>query len=593
MGVDCRALFLLCLGLPAVAGASDETRIERVAAGLRPAVSITGEPTWSLAERMQHYKVPGVSITVVDKGKIAWTHVYGLADREAGTPVRLDTLFQAGSVSKPVSAFGAMRLVQAGELDLQQPVNARLHRWKIPENEFTSKVPVTLAHLLGHTGGLTVHGFLGYAPGLPVPDIVAVLDGKAPANSKPVVVDQLPGSKWRYSGGGYTIAQLLMTEATGKDFPQLLQERVLGPIGMRDSTYANPLPARLDARAAAGVLPDGSAVPGKRHTYPEMAAAGLWTTSQDLALFALEMQKALRGESKLLSAANAKAMLVPLADEDYGLGFGLTRLEGGNYFGHNGWDEGFCALLIANRAARQAVVILINANQPAFMEELQRAVAFEYGWPGYKSYARVPASADALASAPGRYRVNGENFATVAREGDRLYLSYGGEAARSELIPVGDNRYMQREAIEERSFAPDANGRTALQFAPHGGDKQSFARLDDGQVAPRELLLRGDKGALAAYEALKAAKDRAGSEDYLNNIGYRLVEQGDVAAGVALLDLNTKLYPTSANTWDSLGYALLAKGDKAAGKAAYEHALSLDPNFPSAKEALLKLQQEP
>ncbi|MDQ3038854.1 MAG: beta-lactamase family protein, partial [Pseudomonadota bacterium] len=168
-----RAIFMtLCAALssPLMAADDTEARIERVNQGLRPPVSIAGDETWSLADRMRHYGVPGVAITVIDDNGRAWTRVYGLADRESGAPVRTDTLFQAASISKPVAAVAAMRLVQDGKLTLDQPVNERLQSWTIPENELTAKVPVTLAHLISHTGGLTVHGFGGYAVDAPVPN---------------------------------------------------------------------------------------------------------------------------------------------------------------------------------------------------------------------------------------------------------------------------------------------------------------------------------------------------------------------------------------------------------------------------------------
>ena len=341
-GIFCGAL-ACSLWLAAKDAENVDARVDEVTRNLRPPVSFVGDPTWTLKERMAHYGVPGVSIAVVDGSKVVWTRAFGLADRESGEKVRVDTLFQAGSVSKPVAALGALRMVAAGELDLDQPVNERLKSWRVPHNDFTKKMPVTLSQLLSHTAGLTVHGFPGYAVDAKVPTMVEILDGRPPANTAAIVVDQLPGSAWRYSGGGYTVAQLLMTEVARQPFAKLMKSRVLEPIGMRDSSFDNPLPRKLLPRAAAGILPDGTAVAGKRHTYPEMAAAGLWTTSKDLGLFGIEMQRALGGKSDLLSKALAEDMLSPRLDSGYGLGFGISEVNGESYFGHGGWDEGFCA----------------------------------------------------------------------------------------------------------------------------------------------------------------------------------------------------------------------------------------------------------
>ncbi|MFT7776265.1 serine hydrolase [Roseateles sp.] len=585
------ALCTLAIGAANAAPPDDDTeaRIARVLAGLRPPVSFVGDGTWTLQERMKHYGVPGLTVTVIDRNGLAWTRVYGLADRELGLPVRPDTLFQAASISKPVAALGALTLVRDGKLSLDEPVNERLKSWRIPENDWTRQVPVTLAHLLSHTGGLTGHGFAGYAAGAPVPDILAVLDGKPPANSAAVRVNQLPGQAFRYSGGGYTVAQLLMSEVAGEAFAPLMQQRVLGPLGMADSSFVQPLPAAQLARAAAGVRPDGSAVAGKHHRYPELAAAGLWTTSQDLARFAIGVQQALQGRSQLLPAALARDMLTGRAGGDYGLGFGLPQENGAAYFAHGGWNEGFCASLMASQSTGQGAAIMINANQPALMDELRRAIAHEYGWPGFKTLVPVPATAEALERAPGRYRLNAEQVLAVTRRGERLFIGAVGEEAR-ELVPVAGGRYFERGQEQARAFEPGPDGRLALSLAQPRGPAQLLPRLGAAQRAPRELLLAGDKAAaLAAYRALRDGKDEAGSEAYLNDQAYGLVRRGDKAMGLALMQLNTELYPDSANAWDSLGEVALMQGDKAQARAAYRKALALQPGMGSAAAALRQL----
>lgn len=588
-----RLALALCVGCAGMAGAAtpddQETRIARVLAGLRPPISFVGDPTWTLQERMKHYGVPGLSITVIDRRGLAWTRVYGLADRELGLPVKADTLFQAASISKPVAAFGALTLVQAGRLSLQEPVNAQLKSWRIPENSWTQQSAVTLAHLLSHTGGTTVHGFGGYASDAAMPEVLAVLDGVAPANSAAVRVDQRPGQAFRYSGGGYMVAQLLMSEAGGMPFAELMQQRVLRPLGMADSSFAQPLPPVQLARAAAGVLPDGRAVAGKRHHYPELAAAGLWTTSQDLARFALGVQQALGGRSKLVSASLARDMLTERAGSGYGLGFGLPQIDGEAYFAHGGWNEGFCASLMASQHAGQGVAIMINANQPALMYELQRAVAHEYRWPGFKTLTPLPASAEALDKAPGRYRLNGEQVLQVTRQGARLFLGQAGEPAR-ELVPVAGGRYLQREQEQARSFESDADGRWNLRMEQSRGTALLLPRLADTQRLPRELLLGGDKAAaLTAYQALRDSRDEAGSEAYLNGQAYMLLRSGDKSGALALMQLNTELYPESANTWDSLGELHMTRAEPEQARMAYRRALVLAPNLASAQAALRKL----
>ena len=211
-------------------------------------------------------------------------------------------------------------MVQAGKLDLDADVNLALESWKIPANSYTEEAKVTLRRLLNHSAGVTVHGFPGYAAGGPVASLVEVLDGAPPANTAPIRVDIAPGKQFRYSGGGYTIMQQLLIDVTGKPFPDLVEEIVLKPLGMTHSSFVQPLSAREAAMAATPYRWDGTPVPGGPHTYPELAAAGLWTTPTDVARFAVALQSAWAGrDTSVLSQSTTMQMLTPGLG-DYGLG---------------------------------------------------------------------------------------------------------------------------------------------------------------------------------------------------------------------------------------------------------------------------------
>ncbi|HXV76744.1 MAG TPA: serine hydrolase [Candidatus Polarisedimenticolaceae bacterium] len=585
-------LSLLVL-IPSAAATAPTTpvdpRVDRVERGLRPVVWFEGDPLWTLAERMEHYGTPGISVAVIEDGKIAWYRGWGVADRETGEPVTADTLFQAGSVSKPVAALGAVRMAADGLLALDGNVNDTLESWKVPENEFTRESPVTLTGLLSHTAGLTVHGFPGYAAGDPLPTIVQVLDGHPPANTAAVRVDSLPGSNWRYSGGGYTVAQLLMSDAADRPFEVLMRETVLEPLEMKRSTFENPLPPAKLAAAAAGILPDGSAVKGKRHVYPEMAAAGLWTTAEDLARFGIEVQQALAGRGRVLSREAAELLVEPVTP-GYGRGFGLWTREDGAYFGHNGWDEGFCAQLTLSRDGRHGAALMINSNHPDLMTELVNAIAHEYGWPGYRAYVPRPIDRGALKRYSGRFRYNSEQSFAVERKGKRLFMQYvGGDP--EELLHIGDGRFMRRGRTAPITFT-ETNGVVEFHFLLPDGGRQSHPQLAQDAVMPRELRARGDYDrAVAAYRAIldADANDAAASEDYLNNTGLGLVDEGHHEVGTDLLRVAADLYPQSANTWDSLGYAWRVRGDDEQALEYYRLALERDPGFPSAVAAVAEL----
>lgn len=367
--------------------ADEEVRARqaRVENGIEPVTPGNGQAPLqvSLANLMKTFHVPALSVAVIDGYKIAWAKAYGVTQEGGSDPATTKTLFQAGSISKPVAATGMMALVEQGKLSLDEDVNAKLKSWKVPENEFTTEQKVTLRRLASHTAGLTVHGFPGYDVDERVPTVPQVLDGiKPPANTPPVRVDFVPGTKWRYSGGGVTIEQLVMTDVTGKAFPALMKQLVLEKAGMTDSTYEQPLPPAWQSRTATGTYRDGKLVHGKWHVYPEMAAAGLWTTPTDLAKFVIEIALSKQGKSnRVLAQKSVDEMLThPPSAPEFGIGFAVPLNRAGE-FGHDGADEGFQAQLIMNGDTGQGVAIMANSDYGILVaNEYVRSLAKEYGW---------------------------------------------------------------------------------------------------------------------------------------------------------------------------------------------------------------------
>jgi CubicO group peptidase (beta-lactamase class C family) len=162
--------------------------------------------------------------------------------------------------------MAALRLVEEGRLSLDSDVNQTLTSWKAPPSAAAPGAAVTLRELLNHTAGLTVQGFPGYASGTPIPTLVQILNGEKPANTDPVRLEVPPGSRWKYSGGGYTVMQQLLIDVSHQPFTKLLHDTVLAPIGVTRSTYEQPLPAALRSGAATPYNADGSPVEGGFHT---------------------------------------------------------------------------------------------------------------------------------------------------------------------------------------------------------------------------------------------------------------------------------------------------------------------------------------
>ena len=400
-------------------------RIARIENDLPPAVVIKGQAArgMKLSDRMQFYKVPGISVAFFDHGKIIWTRGYGMADVATKKPVTSETLFQAASISKPVSALAALHLIESGKLSLDENVNDKLRTWKVPDNQFTAQDKVTLRRILSHTAGMTIHGFPGYASDQPVPTVVQILNGEKPANTGPIRVDVVPSTIWRYSGGGYVVLQTLMSDVTGKPYPEIMNELVLRPAGMTHSTYEQPLPKKLWPLASTPYDDKGEPVKGGWHTYPEMAPAGLWTTPSDLAQMAIEVQNEYVGKSnKILSQKMVRQMLTRQKD-DWGLGFALPQGHRAR-FAHGGQNAGYGCDLQAY-ADGPGLVVMTNSDSAEFLiQELLRAVSKEYAWPDFRpvEHAVARIAPVILRAYAGIYEDPEAGKITVSMKNNTLYL---------------------------------------------------------------------------------------------------------------------------------------------------------------------------
>ena len=373
-----------------------DSRVEAALGDLRPTASASpekfqchlgGEPR-TLAERMSATRVPGLALAVLDRDGVIFAGGFGKR-ASALSGITPETPFQVGSISKPVFALGVMRLVEEGVIDLDEDVNAYLKEWRISSGPDWAP-RVTLRQLLSHTAGMTVHGFPGYAPGEPTPSVTQVLEGEAPANTPPIVVDVVPGTLQRYSGGGTTIAQKAVVDRTGAPFADLMRQLVLEPVGMLDSSYEQPPQPRLADAAALGHLRNGGPVSGGWHVYPEMAAAGLWTTAADMALLAQALLNTFQGRSSRLplKPETLTEMLRPqLADQPpeswhIGLGWFCSGRDEELGFGHSGGNEGFIADMRIFPNLGGALVVMTNGlGGFELCLEVESALARARQWP--------------------------------------------------------------------------------------------------------------------------------------------------------------------------------------------------------------------
>ncbi len=445
------ASFALVTPFCANAQATTEFRAALVEKGLRAAGRVTGQTdsAYTMEERMRYWHVPGVSLAIIEDNRIVFARGYGVTEFGGTKRVDTTTLFQAGSISKPVFATAALKLVEQGVLMLDEDVNTKLVSWKVPASAFNSTEKVTLRRLLTHSAGLTVWGFPGYASDQTVPSVVEVLNGKG--NTAAVLNDTVPGARWLYSGGGYTIAQLLVSDVTKRPFHALMQQLVLGPTGMRRSTYENPLPASHSVFAASGHELIDTPVPGRYHTYPEMAAAGLWTTAPDLARWAIDLARSYNGGTGVLSPAMTQQMIQKHVSTGprggngfYGLGVAVEGAGDSIAFSHGGRDEGFVATFMMMPKLGKGFALLTNGVSGALMNDIRRAVAESFGFPTPRTErAAVAMDSTSLAPFVGAFEFIGPPARTfTVTRGSGSLMVYNDFGRRSfTLWPLGNDQF--------------------------------------------------------------------------------------------------------------------------------------------------------
>jgi len=330
--------------------------------------------------RMNRSDVPGLGMALINNGKVAWSRGYGVLRAKEEAPVTEHTRFQAAALSRPVTALAALRLVQQGKLNLDQPLNEKLVSWKVPENEFTQKKPPALRHVLSHTAGFNIPAFVFNDESNAT--LLDVLEGKA--ETPPIGVEFEPGTKVQESAGGYCVVQQLLMDVTGKPFAELMQELVLGPVGMKDSTFEQPLPKEWETDAAVGHFVTQQPLAWRwSNCASAPAASGLWSTPADLARFVVALCDAHQGKPKpILAPAQTKLMFTRQV-ADMGLGFSLSGNGKSLAFMQRGSITGYTCYLIAYPAAGQGAVLMTNSDtSDRLIKDIIDNLKIEYGWPG-------------------------------------------------------------------------------------------------------------------------------------------------------------------------------------------------------------------
>jgi len=483
---------ILVIALPARSAAQGRTAagfITRIE-GVQPGAGANELAGLTLAQLMDRFKVPGVSIAVIRDFEIHWAKGYGTRDIETGEPVDVETMFQAASISKPVAAMGVLKAVQDGLFTLDTDINTILTSWKLNGEGFTTERPVTPRGLTSHTSGLgDGFGFPGYDPAGPMPSVVQILEGQSPSNVRRIFMERAPMTLMEYSGGGVLLMQLALSDARKRPFADILRDDVLRPIGMVNSTYEQPLPPARDRNAARAHDAEGRSRGAKWHVYPELAAAGLWTTPSDLARFAIEVQKSSIGNSnRVLSRTTVQEMLSPVGVGSFAVGFSIERMGQGWYFSHGGSNWGFQCVLLAHKIKGYGLAIMTNADRGgALAAELSRRIQRAYEWdsfaePAPRGYAppvertEITLPRDVLESYVGVYEATPPMSITVTLEEGQLHIQPTGQA-KLRFHAEKRDAFFARAVNAQITFSRDANGQVTGLVVHQGGSELTARKV--------------------------------------------------------------------------------------------------------------------
>ena len=511
-------------------------KIAQVETSLSGGLVIDGK-LYSIAERMKHYKVAGVSVAVIDNYQIVWAKGYGYADKKEDRKVTSSTMFEPGSISKSLNAVGILRLAQEGKLDLYRDINQYLVNWKFPYDTVSHGKKITTAQLLSHTAGLGVHGFPGYHRDSAIASVTDILDGRVPSNTEAVRSLTEPGEEPRYSGGGILITQQMLTDLTKQRYEQYMYEHVLRPLGMTNSSYNQPPSVAQSKNLATGYKSNGDEVPGKYFVYPEKAAAGLWTTPTDICKYIIEMQQAYRGKSsKLLSREMVKLHVTPYK-YDVAMGTFIQNRNGEKYFVHSASNEGFTGYFLGGLTNGKGVALFVNSEDGFVLLELLNSIAMVYNWEGFRKpeqITTVPVHDTITSKYIGEYILDGF-FSEIKKEKDGLYLWTDGISSKMYFTSSTDFRNIELGGTKTFTF-------------DNAGTVTGYSNTINGR-------LRATGQRITTLDTLKPRPGQSGV------LGRHLLENKNYDKAISFLSKGLAIEPTDSSLVKNLAHSYLFKGD--------------------------------
>ena len=561
---------------------------------------------WTIEEAMSTYGLKGLSVAVFENYEIAWTKTWGVKDVVSNDKIDENTAFCTASISKPVTATLFAILEEKGLIDLKAPVSTYLKRWTLPESELTIGITITLEHLLSHTAGTSQHGHKDLYEGDHIPSLMQSLNGEIPGGNSKLEFLTTPGTEWRYSGGGYVIAQLAVEDHLGKSLVDLAEEHLFSPLKLKNTTFKQPNEAGFLSNIAKSHNRNGQIIRTGIQISPQLAPSGLWSTPTDLAMFMIEIQKALNEDNtKVISTQVAKRLTDIVTLKIMG-GWSLgweRRFNFGNYdwFSHGGSNGGMGGHIYATMTGGNGIAFFGNSGNTIripILNSFRNSIIKAHAWNIPLDRTRYKTIPQNIAKeVKGNYSsvLFGEIVPIEYVDG-RLFAKDFDGGRRLELFYLGNKTFkvdQSNRIIRFNAINPADNLKYMTILMQNGVETNvEYALKKIGDKLPFEYLQENNyEKAVEAYKKEKSINSNSQflSESVLNRTGYQELAKKNYDLAFSIFKINTILYPESANVYDSLGELYLLTGNRQQALINYKKSLELDPNNEQAKEIVIKL----
>ncbi|MCC9019845.1 MULTISPECIES: serine hydrolase domain-containing protein [Flavobacterium] len=566
-------------------------------------------------EMMSKYNLKGLSVAVFENYKVIWTNQCGVKAADTGEKIDLNTAFSTASISKPIVAIVCTILEEKGLIDLNAPISQYLKSWQLPKSDFTQKTPVTWKHLLSHTAGTSQGGFEDYYQGDSIPSIVESLQGKLLTRSKkPIEFLFKPETEWQYSGGGYVVIQCALEDHFKKPLAQIVKEQLLDPLHLQNSTMIQPNENGFLTNTAKVHNSNGKIIRTGIPITPQVAPSGLWSTPTDLALIAIELQKALAGKGKVISKAVAEKVtnLVTMKGPR-GWSYGWQRSLGyGNldWFSHDGSNTGTGGELLATMKNGNGIVVLANGDKPnrlPVMAYIEKEVITKLNWAKSIKTNSIKIPSELKNAIKGYYTeflygYDGMGTSKIEEENSSLYLyspflKENFDTEKTKMHYLGNNTFKIDNYPNEIHFNLLNHKLQAITIT-RAASTTRFLQLSLEQIrTPQTQLIEifsenTFETAVNQFKKLRLKYPDYNFEDDLNNFGYNLFNKKLTDLSVQIFALNCSEYPASANAFDSLGEIYEAIGQLVPAKENYLKSLELNPKNENAVQMLVKINAQ-